>query len=135
MVEDLVVKESTIEGKGVFANRNFKKGEVITKWHTSKQITNEQLNALSEEEKRHVICYKGKNIVMGSPERYVNHSCDANTHAENFCDVASKDIKRGEEIMANYSETMASGDSMKCNCGSKNCRKIIKPNDTAQELP
>jgi SET domain-containing protein len=126
MAKDLIVKKSKIEGQGVFANRDFKEGEIITKWHT-RQVTSDQLDKLSDEERRHTIYYEGKNVVMmGSPERYVNHSCDANTHAEDFCDVASRNIKKGEEVTANYSETMAAGHSMNCDCGSKNCRKIIK---------
>ena len=31
--EDVVVKESRIEGKGVFANRDFKKGEIVVNDH------------------------------------------------------------------------------------------------------
>ncbi len=125
--QSFAVKKSKIEGKGLFAARDFKEGEIVTRWHTSKQLTNAELNLLSDEAKRHVICYQGKNIVMGSPERYVNHSCSANTHADDFCDVANRNIKKGEEITANYSETMVPGDSMKCSCGSRNCRIIIKP--------
>ncbi len=64
---------------------------------------------------------------MGFPENCVNHSCDANTNAKDFCDVAKGDIAKDEEITADYSETMVPGDAMVCNCGSKNCRKVIKP--------
>ncbi len=62
---------------------------------------------------------------MQSPERYVNHSCVANTQVKDFCDVAVRDISKGEEITSDYSEGLLSGFSMRCNCGSKNCRKII----------
>ena len=63
---------------------------------------------------------------MQEPERYVNHSCDANTTAKNPCDIAIRDIKKGEDVTGNYSEELIPNTKMKCNCKSKNCRKIIK---------
>lgn len=62
---------------------------------------------------------------MQSPEKYVNHSCNANTYSDNFCDIAKRDIKEGEEITADYSKDMLTNDFMKCNCESKDCKKII----------
>lgn len=61
---------------------------------------------------------------MQAPEKYVNHSCEPNTTAKGFCDVAIRNIKKGEEITGNYEET-AGGASFKCSCGSTNCKKII----------
>ncbi len=60
---------------------------------------------------------------MQSPERFVNHSCDANTSVKNKCDIASRDIKKGEEITSDYSNQGV--ELFKCCCGSKNCKKII----------
>ncbi len=122
---DVIVRKSKIEGKGVFANRNFKKGEVVLKWDTSHELTKEDADKLSEKEKKFVPFVHGKYLLLQSPERYVNHSCDANTHAGNFCDIAKRDIEKGEEITANYSETSAEYERMKCKCRSKNCRGII----------
>jgi len=36
---DVIVKKSKIHGLGVFASRNFKKGEIIIKWDTSHKLT------------------------------------------------------------------------------------------------
>jgi len=36
-----------------------------------------------------------------------------------------RDIKKGEEITGDYAEEILTGE-MKCNCGSKNCKKIIR---------
>ena len=41
---DVTVKKSKIHGMGVFAARNFKKGEVILKWNTSHELTNKSIN-------------------------------------------------------------------------------------------
>jgi len=54
-----------------------------------------------------------------------NLSCEPNTTAKNFCDIAIKDIKAGDEITADYTEELPPNTSMKCNCGSKKCKKII----------
>jgi SET domain-containing protein len=123
---DLVIKASKIDGKGVFATRDFKKGEVVIRWDTSHTLTPEDIEKLPTSEKLFATYFSGRHILMQSPERYVNHSCDANTHSVNFCDVATRDIKKGEEITANYSETMEGNVSMVCNCGSKNCRGVIR---------
>ena len=111
---------------GVFAARNFRKGEVVLKWDTSHELTKDQANNLTGNEKQYVTCLNGKYILMQAPERYANHSCDANTHAENFCDIAKRGIKKGEEITSDYSEESIPGLNMRCNCGSSNCRRIIK---------
>ena len=126
MVKDIMIKKSKIGGKGIFAGRDFKKGEIIIKWDISHQLTPEEVKKLPEAEKRYIANLEGKYILMQPPAKYVNHSCDANSYADNFCDIAKRHIRKGEEITANYSETMEPNEFMKCNCGSKNCRVIIK---------
>lgn len=122
---DVIVKKSEIEGKGIFASRDFKKGEVVIKWDISHQLTPEEVKKLPETEKRYIANLEGRYILMQSPAKYVNHSCDANTYADNFCDIAKRDIKKGEEITADYSKEAVPDLNMKCRCGSKNCRGII----------
>ena len=125
-MSDIIVKKSKIDGKGVFAGRDFKQGEIVIKWNVSHKINPKEIKKLSEQEKNYVAFFNGKYIIMQSPAKYVNHSCDANTYAKNFCDVAKRNIKKGEEITGDYSENELSGFEMKCNCGSKNCKKLIK---------
>lgn len=50
MLKDISIKKSKIHGKGVFAKRDFKKGEVVLKWHP-KKLTKKQVNELSDNEK------------------------------------------------------------------------------------
>lgn len=59
---------------------------------------------MTQEEKKYVCFLDGKFIQMQAPACYVNHSCEANTTAKNFCDIATRDIGIGEEITANYNE-------------------------------
>ena len=123
---DIVVKESDIKGKGVFAARDFKKGEVIMVWDTSDQCTAEELKTLSQEDQNHTSYGgKGKYILMQEPEKYVNHSCDPNTYVKNFQDIALRDIKKGDEITTDYSLNCIDDWELECQCGSPQCRKIV----------
>ncbi len=125
MSEDLIIKKSSISGKGVFANRNFNKGERVIKWPLEKILTKKDVNILPESEKKFLVRDGKKYILMQLPARYVNHSCNANTKPKNNHDIAIRDIKKGDEITSDYSKEDGL-DKFKCNCNSYNCRKIIK---------
>lgn len=126
VLDDIVVRESEIHGNGVFANRDFKKGEVVIRWETcSRIITEQEFRALSEENKRITSYHNGEYVLFDSPGRYLNHSCDSNTKAENYCDVAVRDIHEGEEITCDYILEKVPSD-FSCNCQSPNCREIIR---------
>lgn len=124
--DNVVVKKSLIEGKGVFASRNFKKGEIVLHWDISQTLSKEEFEKMSSEDKKYVTFLNGKYVLMQKPEKYVNHSCDANTFAKDYCDVAIRDIIQGEEITADYTGELPPGTNMACTCGNKNCKKIIK---------
>ncbi len=125
-MKDIIVKKSKIEGLGVFANRDFKKDEVVIKYGKSKKINKNEYEALPKEEKSRVSLVNGEYIHFQAPERYVNHSCDANIYSKDFCDVAKRDIKKGEEITSDYDEEGGLNANFKCRCGSKDCRDIVK---------
>lgn len=110
----------------MFAGRDFKKDEIVIRWDISHTLTPEQVDKLPRSEKDYVAFIDGKYIVMQAPAKYTNHLCDANLYVDNFCYVAKRDIKIGEEIGEDYAEDETPGFRMKCKCGSKNCRKIIK---------
>ncbi len=123
-MKDIIVKKSKIHGNGVFANRDFKKGEVVIKYNL-KRLTKEEFENLSEAEKHYTSYKNGKYFLFLPPARYVNHSCEANTNPMNESDIAIRDIKKGEEITADYTKENVPNLNMKCNCGSKNCKGII----------
>ena len=127
MDDDVVVKESKIEGKGVYAARDFKKGEVVMRWDTSNVLDEKEANEVPEHLKRYLSPYHGKFLLQKPPARYVNHSCDPNTKVVNECsDVAIRDIKKGEEITSDYSVYSIPGKVMECHCGAKNCKGRIE---------
>jgi hypothetical protein len=127
MSEDVFVGKSRIHGMGVFSLRDFKKGEVVLKWDTSHKLSKDDIEKITNDEKPYVVYVEDKYFLLQPPERFINHSCDANTEVIDFSDVCKRDIKKGEEITGDYSEDGVPGMRMKCCCGSKNCRKSISP--------
>lgn len=119
--DNVIIKFSKIHGKGVFAARDFKKGEKVTCWDASKTLTKEEYNKLSPKEKDYIPIVKGRYIIAQSPEKYVNHSCNPNTKIIDFSEVATRGIKKGEEITTDYSSDPPETE-MICNCGSENCK-------------
>jgi len=100
--DNVIVKPSTIEGFGVFAKREFKKGEIVLVWHPT-TLTEEKLSIISEDQKRYINTLEdGTSVLMNIPERYINSSNQPNTHVIKATDVAARDILIGEEITSNY---------------------------------
>ncbi|EKD44233.1 MAG: hypothetical protein ACD_71C00206G0003 [uncultured bacterium (gcode 4)] len=102
--DKVVIKQSDIHGKGVFATRDFKAGEIILQWDKSVILSDVEFERLSDNEKQYVNFMEGVHVYMQEPEKYVNHSSNPNTIAKQFCDIATRDIKEGEEITSNYDE-------------------------------
>ena len=126
MPKDVIVKYSKIHGKGVFALRDFKNGEIVLDWHNAKRLSEEDLKKVPEGKKKYVAFCNRIWVLQSSPAKYVNHSCEPNTFVKDFRDIALRDIKKGEEITSDYSKVPSPNMKMKCDCGSKNCRGIIR---------
>lgn len=124
-MENVFVGESKINGKGVFAAKNFRVGEVVLKWHP-RYLEKAELENYSEEEQKYIYpADDNKYLYMQLPERFVNHSCDPNTKTiDDIKDIAIKNIKKGEEITSDYGHDITV--SFQCKCGSRNCRGMIK---------
>ena len=125
-MKKVIVKASGIEGKGLFAARDIKKGEVIVVWRPKKIVSVKGLKKLPRDEADHTTpTGDGRYIVMGVPERYINHSCNPNSYVKNRKDRAMRKIKKGEEITSDYSINGIDKWKLKCECGAKNCRKVV----------
>lgn len=123
---DLYTKNTPNKGRGIFALKPFKKGDIVLDWNEeNKDISKEDLNKLPEDEKKYVAQFNEKIILIAPPGRYINHSCNPNIKNENGKDYAIRDIEKDEEITGDY-EDGGTGLSFECKCGALNCRKIIK---------
>ena len=100
-MNNVVIKKSKIGqfDKGVFAAKDFKKGEAVIQY-LLKRLTLKEFQSLSPSEKKFVHIHQGTMYLYAIPERYVNHSPNPNTiqDLKRKCDIATRDIKKGEEI-------------------------------------
>src|SRR3989344_2028653 len=98
------VKESSKQGKGVFAKRALVKGELVLVIDDTRIV--DDLHPLDEskgETTDHCDWLaNGKVVLMPIPERYINHSCDPNVFVKTMLSIryvfALHDIAKDEEI-------------------------------------
>jgi len=127
-LQNVEIKESKLSGQGLFARKDFKAGKMVLDWNPdSRYLSKEEAYNLTDDQKHFVAFYKGKYLLIGEPERHMNHSCDPNTETREGLDFALRNIQRGEEITGDYTKIRPLLSFM-CNCGSTNCQKIIPGN-------
>jgi hypothetical protein len=120
---DTLVK-ITNKGKGVFANRYFRKGETV--------VVGKKVEILSERTMHSFQMDFDLHIQLDEPGRLLNHSCDPNTGVRNnkfggYDFVALVDIPAGTEITWDYETTEYISIAVpECCCGSPQCRLHIR---------
>jgi len=134
-MKKIYTAKSKIEGKGVFAEEEIKKGEDIIEYNGDK-INSDEGDARADEQlnKGHLYIFKLNEEfdidgdIKDNTAKFINHSCDPNCETVIYDEkeiliVALKDIKKDEELTFDYQLT---GDRViQCNCQSKNCRGMI----------
>lgn len=122
MITDVIVKDAGDKGKGVFALRDFSKGEFIFRRRHGRVIANRDISALAPEDQRHLCELDWEaSAVLLPPGCYLNHSCDPNAMRHGVNVYAWKAIRRGEEIMIDYRLNAFGDERWNCSCGSANC--------------
>jgi len=138
MPKKLIIKMAR-NGKGIFAAKAFKQGEII-ETISGKLVHHERASKLWDENARkaeNLFRYCGTRYLSPEGELgdYSNHSCNPNSgvikNKGKLFWIAINDIKRGQETLIDYSTIIGADDAwtMKCNCGEKECRKIIRSID------
>jgi len=126
---DVEVRESPVEGLGVFSTRDFADGELIRVVNVVREVTDDApLRADDGERHEHCAYPDGKVVLYGLPDRHLNHSCDPNAW-ERYTDgraeiVARRPIRASEEIRVDYLVNNSGGESWPCNCGAQRCREL-----------
>jgi SET domain-containing protein len=121
------VRRSPIEGLGLFALRSFRAGELIRTVNVVREIASDApLRPDLGERRDHCDYPDGKVVLIGPPDRHINHSCDPNAWVRYLgaaCQiVARRHIRVGEEITCDYSINVTGGDAWPCRCGAARCR-------------
>jgi len=144
---DLIeVRNSKIQGWGVFASRRIPKGRRIIEY-VGELLTHEEVDERyddDEQDRHHTFLFEVDEFTVidasskGNEARYINHSCQPNCEAVNdegriFIE-AIKNIQPGAELSYDYSydldEPLTPQLKRKypCHCGTPGCRgTILKP--------
>ena len=124
---NIEVRQSIIEGLGIFALEPIAEGQCIRKINVVREITPaEPLREDRGERSDHCDYPDGKVVLLGFPDRHINHSCDPNAYVRyegNDCYFyARRNIDSNEEITCDYNINITGGTSWPCQCGAKRCR-------------
>ena len=136
---DIEVKDSPIEGTGLFTRVPNKKGDTIwvsrnedpveEKIYTDEEFkefqkwciqNGKEWDAVANGDGTHSAAISDR---KNHPSDYGNHSCDPNMPKDR---TALRDIEADEELTADYSQFSAKDWEMKCSCGAKNCTSIVR---------
>lgn len=139
----IVVRNSLVHGKGMFAGRNIPegsrlieyKGEIITAREADRRVS------LKADDDFHTFFFSLENgkIIdggrFGNKARWFNHSCEPNCEAREeegrVFIYALRDIEEGEELNYDYGlvldvrHTPAIKKAYECRCGAKTCRHTL----------
>lgn len=124
----LIVRESEINGTGVFADIGFSAAQVVLAIDDSYVVDHEHPVPSGEEEHCDYL-EVGKTVWMQAPERYINHSCEPNVFVRTSGGIrlvlALREIEAGEEITYDYCVNGHGDVVWTCNCGAARCRHAI----------
>ena len=143
-----VVRDSTIQGRGVFARTAILKGTRIIEY-TGEQISHAEADRRYDDvamQRHHTFLFTLTSRIVvdgfvgGSDARLINHSCDPNCEAvidkREIWIEATRDIAEGEELAYDYgyvrdgTETAEDELRYACRCGAATCRgTILAPKD------
>jgi SET domain-containing protein len=131
-----VVRESPIQGRGLFAAEPIEKGEIVCikgGYIFNRRTLQEVTKTLGPAE-----IQIAEDLFIGplsEPERegsmvFSNHSCEPNIGVQGqIVFVALRDIRAGEELTHDWATTDDDVYEMECKCGAETCRKIITGQD------
>ena len=130
----LVPKDTGKYGIGVFAAEDIKKGTIITTLRGEVigfEDCLERIRAGEEKQTDSLQVGLERDMDLDEFSRTFNHSCHPNAGLRKTSElIAICNIKRGSEITYDYSATVGPNIpkrlwTMRCRCGSENCRKYI----------
>ncbi len=130
------VRESAIQGKGLFATSRISKHEIVavkggyiltgSEWKSLEKELGPAEIQIAED----LFIAPTKQAERDGAMLYTNHSCDPNIAIQGqITVVAMRDIDAGEELTHDWATTDDLDYEMDCNCGSRHCRGTVTGKD------
>jgi len=109
-MSDVEIRESQFDGLGLFATGPFRAGQRIREINIVREVTpTSPLREDLRERADHCDYPNGKVVLLGTPDRHVNHSCDPNAYVvyedERSFLVARRHISRARRLPATTTST------------------------------
>jgi histone-lysine N-methyltransferase SETD2 len=126
MIGDVAVRDAGRKGKGVFALRDFRRGEFIFRRRHGRVVPAREIRRLSRDDRR-PLCEldRERSAVLLPPGCFLNHSCEPNAMRSGVKVFAWRRIRRGEEITIDYRLNAFGGERSSCACGTGSCTGTI----------
>lgn len=122
---EVLIRRSEIGQLGVFTVERLHAGRVVREFVLEREITTAS-PLRPDERAEHCAILDGRAHLVGTPDRYFNHSCDPNVYMKFEADridvLALREIEVGSELTLDYLINNAGGDSWPCRCGARRCR-------------
>jgi hypothetical protein len=131
MTADIHTAPSRIHGAGIIAGRAFRAGERIAKRNIARDVTPDAPLRPDDGEYEHHCDWlaDGRQVLLGVPDRYLNHACEPNSYIREIDGVqyiyAYRDIATGDELTNDYCMYSEGDVVWQCNCGALACRRTI----------
>lgn len=130
------VRESPIQGKGLFAAEPIAEGEIVAvkggyiltggEWEMLEKELGPAEIQIADGLFIAPVCQAERDGAM----LYTNHSCDPNIAIQGqIALVSMRDIEAGEELTHDWATTDDLDYEMQCNCGAQSCRGTITGKD------
>lgn len=122
-MDNVYLKKSKI-GRGIFAKKDIKKGELLGIFKG--KIIPDTEEALEKYGDYLLPVNYEEAMLVGNIFKYTNHSCDPNCGVKGGIKIiALRDIKNDEEVTIDY-DTLEYDWEMDCKCESPKCRKKVR---------
>ena len=125
----LHIKDSPIQGRGLFSDIDIKRGEVLCEI-VGEKIQHEYAPELAAQNPNWIGIGYEEWLMMGPGDIaiFLNHSCNPNVIVNDKLElIAMQPIRKNEELLLDYSTTELDPYwKMECCCGAADCRKILR---------
>ena len=128
----LEVRDSSIQGRGVFALEAYEASEAVAEYRGEK-VDNDEGRRRMEQGNPYIFRLDADTFLDGdipnNPAKYLNHSCDPNCVSSTINHevwlITKRAIQPGEELTSDYGYELTDVGLPPCHCGAPNCFRFM----------